>query len=302
MLPDRSAAPPPLPASIEATPRQAATNPGLAGLLPRGTNVYLTDLGTDTMPTAVAAAVRLRVLGYEPVPHIAVRRLPDRATLIEFLARMTGEAGVVDVLVVGGGAGRPAGPYAASIDVLETGLLDRFGITGIGIAGHPEGSPDISAAAIDEALRLKAAFATRTGANLRIVTQFGFDPAGAISWLEGLSTAGFEIPVHLGVAGPAKISTLLRYAAMCGVGPSMKFLKSGTGLLTAIATRYSPEAYVEPIERWHRASLKSVLAGLQVFPFGGFEAAADWLVARGSLAKPEVRSRYAAERQEGNCS
>ncbi|VAW12860.1 5,10-methylenetetrahydrofolate reductase [hydrothermal vent metagenome] len=281
---------PPLIASMEATPNQAATTSALEGLLPRGTAVYLTDLGTDNASTTIAAAVRLRHLGYEPVPHIAARRLPGPAALADFLARITGEAGVGDVLVVGGGAARPFGPYAASIDVLETGILDKYGITRIGIAGHPEGSPDISARTVDEALRAKAAFAERTGANMRIVTQFGFDPAAAIHWLEGLTAAGFELPVHLGVAGPAKISTLLKYAAMCGVGPSLGFLRQGAGLLTAIATNYSPDAYVEPVERWHRSSPASGLAGIHVFPFGGLKNSAKWLVDRGSLKFPNGES------------
>ena len=293
----------PLTASIEATPRQAATAERLKGLLPRGTEVYLTDLGTDSAPTTVAAAVRLRHLGYEPVPHIAARRLAGKAALIDFLARISGEAGVGDVLVIGGGAGRPAGPFNASIEVLECGLLDKYGITRIGVAGHPEASPDIPEEAVEEALRLKAAFARRTGADLRIVTQFGFDPARAIRWLEGLAAAGFDLPVHLGVAGPAKISTLLKYAAMCGVGPSLGFLRRGAGALTAIATSYSPQGYVEPIERWHGATPASPLAGIHVFPFGGIGSSAKWLIDRGSLALPNGGDGGAPARaREGNLS
>ncbi len=300
-MPSRGS-PTPLPASIEATPRQAVSATGPGNLLPKGTSVYLTALGTDTIGTTVSAAARLRDLGYKPVPHIAARSIPSQAALTDFLARITGEAGVEDVLVIGGGARRPVGPYSASIQLLETGLLDRYGICRIGIAGHPEGSPDISDAAIEEALHQKAAFASRTGAALRIVTQFGFDPGSTIRWLEDLSTAGFDIPVHLGVAGPAKISTLLKYAAMCGVGPSLQFLKSGTGLLTAISTSYSPEAYVEPIERWHEASANSVLAGLQIFPFGGFDTSANWLFGRGSFTHVNENGDRGANLKESNFS
>jgi len=300
MAPDRLLTPLPLPASIEATPQVAATN-ALRGLLPRGTEVYLTDLGNQPLQTTIDAAVRLRDLGYEPVPHIAARGVATRTILNNFLARITGEAGVRNVLVIGGGAAKPLGPYAASIELLETGLFDHYGISRIGIAGHPEGSPDVSNAKIDEALRLKVAFANRSGATLRIVTQFGFDHGAAISWLEGLDAAGFDIPVHLGVAGPAKISTLLKYATMCGVGPSLNFLRSGTGLLTAIATNYSPDSYVEPVERWHEAATKSLLAGIQVFPFGGIELAANWLNGRGSFKmKNEVPLGTAIIQESGN--
>jgi len=189
---------PPLPASVEVTPKQAATAEALKGLLPAGTCVYLTDIGTDSEAVMIEAAVRLRDLGLEPVPHIAARRLKSRAEIETRLKRLGDEAGVTDVLVIAGGPERPSGPYGSTMALLETGLLDASGITRIGVAGHPEGSPDISPEAIDEALRLKIAFANRTGAEMRIVTQFGFDPARAARWMEQLAEAGIDLPVHLG--------------------------------------------------------------------------------------------------------
>jgi len=277
----------PLQGSIEATPDQAANSDILPGLLPRGTSVYLTDLGAGDMDTTVRAATRLRNLGYEPVPHIAVRRITSQVMIEDLLARLCGEADVRDVLVIGGGVGSALGPYDATLDLLQSGLLDRSGITRIGVAGHPEGSPDISDALIEATLELKAEFARQSDADMRIVTQFGFDAATATGWLDRLGALGVDLPVHLGVAGPANISTLLKYAAMCGVGPSLGFLRKGSGLLTALATRYSPEAYVAPMEQWHHARSSSNLAGLHVFPFGGLAVSAQWLIERGSLVTPD---------------
>lgn len=283
MGPSESTSAAPLPASIEVTPKQASTAEALSGLLPAGTRVYLTDLGTDSVAVLAEAAVRIRDLGLEPVPHIAVRRIRSRAEIESRLKGFRDAAGVTDVLIIGGGAEPPSGPFDSTMALLETGLIDAAGMTRIGIAGHPEGSPDISDEIIEQALRQKIAFANRTGAEMRIVTQFGFDPAVVIRWMEGLMAGGMDLPVHLGVAGPAKVMTLLKYAAMCGVGPSLEFLRKRSGILSALATSYSPESLVEPLERWHRATPASPLAAIHVFPFGGIGQAASWLGERGSF-------------------
>lgn len=284
-----------LPASIETTPKQATESPDLPGLFPRGTPVYVTDIG-DAIDLQVAAAARLRALGYEPVPHVAARRLTTRGALDERLRRLAGEADVRDVLVIGGGLEKQAGEFAGAMDVLETGLLDRHGIARIGVAGHPEGSPDFSEAVAQSILVAKQAFAERTGAQMRVVTQFGFNPEKFVAWAEGLRQHGVGLPVHLGVAGPAKITTLLKYAVMCGVGESISFLKRNALSVAALAGSQSPEPIVGPIEKHVASTPASAVAQLHVFPFGGLKASANWLIERGSWRiDPEPRMNAAAE-------
>ena len=281
-----------IPASIEVAPAQAIGSDTLPGLFPPGTSVYITDIGTDTIDDHVAAARRVRDLGYEPVPHFAARRLVERAALEERVRRLSAEAGVRDVLVIGGGLQREAGEFASAMHVLETGVFDRNAIRRIGVAGHPEGSPDFDEDTALQALRLKQAFAERTGAELRLVTQFGFSPEAFIAWTEGLRAHGVDLPVHLGVAGPASLKTLLKFAALCGVGNSVQFLKRHALKLTALATTHSPEEVVGPIEARWRAQADSPIAQIHVFPFGGIKKAAEWLRERGSWPEP---ARLAAE-------
>lgn len=269
-------------ASIEVAPKQAIESEDLPSLFPANTSVYITDIGTETTETLVAAARRLRELGYEPVPHFASRRLTTRPALEHRIAMMAGEAGVTDVLVIGGGLERQAGDFSSAMEVLETGYLDRHGITRIGVAGHPEGSPDFTDEVAFHALRLKKAFAERTGARMRLVTQFGFDAEKFITWAEGLRDSGIDLPVHLGVAGPAKITTLIKYAAMCGIGNSVTFLKKNALALTALATTHSPETVVGPIERHVAANPHSAIKQIHVFPFGGLKKSAEWLAERGT--------------------
>ncbi|MCO5162486.1 MAG: methylenetetrahydrofolate reductase [Mesorhizobium sp.] len=282
-------------ASIEMAPKQAIDAPDLPELFPAGARVYLADLGGPDL-IQVAAARRLRGLGYEPVPHLAARRIASVAALEERLAALRGEAGVADILVVGGGLARPVGSFASSLSVLETGLLERYGIRKVGVAGHPEGSPDFSERVAIEALRLKQAFGERTGAEVRIVTQFGFDPDRAIAWANELREHGVDLPVHLGVAGPAKLTTLLKYAAMCGIGNSIGFLKKRALSLGALASNQSPETIVAPIEAQWRGNPSTPIEQVHVFPFGGIGKAAQWLVARGSWDDERTLSPASAAR------
>ncbi|MDH6267324.1 methylenetetrahydrofolate reductase (NADPH) [Rhizobium sp. SG_E_25_P2] len=271
-----------IPASIEVAPKQAIESADLPGLFPAGSRVYITDIGTDTTDTLVAAARRVTGLGYTAVPHFASRRLSTKSALEERIKRTVGEAGVRDVLIIGGGLDKQAGEFGSTMQVLETGFFDKNGVMDIAVAGHPEGSPDFSEAVAIEALKLKQAFAERTGARVRIVTQFGFDAKKFIAWADGLKAAGVDLPVHLGVAGPAKITTLIKYAAMCGVGNSISFLKKNAMSLTALATSHSPEDVVGPIEKHFLANPDSAIKQIHVFPFGGLKKSAEWLVERGS--------------------
>lgn len=269
-------------ASIEVSPKQAVESKDLPGLFPEGTPVYLTDIGTEPLDTMIGAAKRLRDLGYEPVPHFAARRMTSRELLETRIKRSASEAGVKDVLIIGGGVPKPLGEFTSAMDMIESGLFEKYGITRMAVAGHPEGSPDFNDDVAMETLRLKQDYANRSGSQLRLVTQFGFAPDKFISWSERLKEQGITLPVHVGVAGPAKVTTLIKYAALCGVGNSIAFLRKNALSLTALATRHSPEGVVKPIEDFCLANPDSTIRQIHVFPFGGLVNSAQWLRERGT--------------------
>lgn len=271
-----------LTASIEVQPKQIIDHANLSALFPRGTQVYLTDVGIESLDVFVAAAKRLRDLGNIAVPHIASRRIISVAALEDRVKRLALEAGVNDMLLIGGDSNHPAGPFTSSLQVLETGIFDRYGIKRLGVAGHPEGNPDFSDDIALNALRLKAAFAQRTGAEMRIVTQFGFDPSALIEWTEALARTGIDLPVHLGIAGPAKLTTLIKYAMRCGVGNSLSFLTKRSSLISSLTKSHSPEEVLHPIEQHVSTKQHSAISQIHVFPFGGLQESSDWLQARGS--------------------
>ncbi len=271
-------------ASIEVSAKHVHDGKLDRTMLPAGTRVYITDVGVDPVADLISAAASVRNMGFSPVPHIPARRIESEAALDARIGGMVCEGGVDDILVIAGEAPAQMGPYSQSLDILRTGIADRRGIKHVAIGGHPEGNPAYRERDLNDVLKEKLAYASESDAAFRIVTQFGFDGPMFVRWAEGLKAAGVDLPIHLGVAGPAKIMTLLKYAAMCGVGNSLNFLKKRGSAITALATKHSPEDVVSPIEAAWRGDTTHI-AQLHVFPFGGLQASADWLHERGSYGR-----------------
>jgi methylenetetrahydrofolate reductase (NADPH) len=277
-----------LTASIELSTRFIASRSEAFGLIPPATQVYIVDVGRSTAAEWADSCARLVESGLEPVPHIACRRVPSRAAIDRRLNAMSQAATIRNVLVVGGDADPPLGPFSCSLDFLAEGLLDRYGIRRVAVAGHPEGSPDIAPQAVVDALYRKAEFARQADIDLRIVTQFGFDPSAAIRWSERLLGQGIDLPIHVGIAGPTGVARLLRFAAHCGVRASMSYALKRGFALASLMGRYTPEPYARAIEDSVRAGGRTRIEQIHIFPFGDVADTARWLIGRGSWPKPGV--------------
>ena len=265
-------------ASVEVIPRTA---PMLQDLpLPAGTRVYVAHIAGTPIEDMAAAAARVRAAGFEPMPHFPARMIADRATLDEWIARYQGEAGVRQALVLAGGLAEPVGAYHASTQLLDSGAFDRAGFTDLHVAGHPEGSrdidPDGGSRGVSEALRWKQAFSERTDARMAIVTQFGFEAPPVIAWAEGLRAAGITLPIHVGVAGPTKLQTLIKYAVACGVGPSIRVIQRRALDFRRLLQPYEPTDLVEALAAV-AAERPGLIDRVHVFPLGGVAPAASWL-------------------------
>lgn len=270
-----------LPASTEMSPKQVVEKTELLANIPAGSQVYVTDLGNASEDTIVSAARTLTDNRLIPVPHMAARRYESLAAFERRITRLTQEAGVTEVLAIAGEADK-AGPLASSVALLETGLFDKLGIAKIAVAGHPEGAPDIPADVIKAFLMRKHELAAVSDAEFRIVTQFGFDPARVSLWLDEIRAWGNQFPVHIGVAGPAKMTTLLKFAAFAGVENSLNFLKKRGGAVVSMLSGYDPNTMVEPLEARITSQPDSQLAQIHVYPFGGVAKTSEWLHGRGS--------------------
>ena len=261
--------------SLEATlPRQADVAE-LAAVLTPDAQVYLSAVPTRDPAEVLAAAVLLRRAGLAPVPHVAVRSFASVAMLDEFLARMTGEAGVRRALIIAGDREQPAGPFRTALEAIDSGVLQRHGIGEIGIAGYPEGHARVSQQELDRALMDKIEIAAQMGLSVHIVTQFGFDAKAIIAWIVRLRDFGIEQPVRIGLAGPANIAALLRYARRCGVQASAQGLARQSGLAKHIFGMSAPDIMIRTLAKAHAAERLGEVA-LHYFSFGGIATTARW--------------------------
>ena len=271
--------------SIEVTPAGATKIDSFADCLDPGTTVNVTFLpGSDPIDT-VAVAERLHNEGMNPVPHLAARSLRDTDQLDTLLAAYTSRCGVNEVLVIGGGVDHPVGAFSDSMQVLESGLIQRYGIQNVGVAGHPEGSPDISQSEIADALAAKNRLAERDGLKMYIETQFCFEADIVLAWERDVRAAGNALPIRIGIPGPATIKTLFRFAQISGIGPSMRFISKQARNVAKLMTVQSPHLLLADLAAGMSADPDCLIQHFHFYPFGGFAKTAAYAsaVANGDI-------------------
>ena len=268
--------------SIEINPGQSNVVEAAVDRLAAGTEVFLAWIPGANPMDAIVPAARLRRAGLIPVPHVGARHLESASQLEQFAARLVGEAAIDRILVIGGDRAAPAGPYESSLDVLRAGVFQKTGILRVAIGGFPEGNPHISSPVLNEALAAKVDFARSAGLQLSIITQFCFDANPIIAWLSDIRSRGIDVPVRVGLAGPAGIVTLARYAVRCGIGNSLHVLTENPSF-AKLLTEKGPEPIIHDLQasvgRGNGASGAGI-AGLHFYVFGGFNKTVDWIEAQ----------------------
>jgi methylenetetrahydrofolate reductase (NADPH) len=263
--------------STEITSHDDALVEPLAKALPAGTVVYVAHTPKSSLEDVVRVALAVRRAGLEASPHLVARRIGSEAELARATARLH-KAGIEQALVIAGDADRAAGPFASSLELLESGVLTAAGFVRVGVAGHPEGHSAVNRPALWAALRAKQAWAARTGVAMHIVTQFGFDPAMICSWVRELGSHEIRLPVHAGIAGPTPLPKLIKYAIACGVGASvrgaMRNVRAMSGL-AGLAT--TPEEMLVGLAGGCEVGPGTQMVHPHVFPFGGALETARWL-------------------------
>ena len=271
--------------SIEVMPRTAEKIVDFQSLLPAQTRVYIAHIEGTPIEDMVATAKRLSADGYNVMPHFPARIIKDQATLADWLARYQGEAGVEQALLLAGGVATPHGNYHSSMQLLETGLFDKAGFKRLHVAGHPEGNKDIDPDGSDinvmDALRWKQKFNDTTDAEMALATQFAFEAGPIIAWADALKEAGITIPIHIGIAGPAKLQTLIKFAIACGVGPSLKVLQKRAMDVTKLLLPYEPTEVITQLADHKAANPDFNIESVHFFPLGGIKTNAKWAIAQG---------------------
>ncbi len=271
--------------SIEVMPRTAAKVEDFRALLPTGTRVYIAHIEGTPIEDMVDTARRIAAEGYDVMPHFPARIIKDKATLENWIAMYQGEADVKQGLMLAGGVAEPHGEFSDSMQLLDTGLFDKAGFERLHIAGHPEGNKDIDpsggTANVDAALQWKQDFSQRSDAKMAIATQFAFEAAPIIEWANGVKAAGVDIPIHIGIAGPAKLQTLIKFAIACGVGPSLKVLQKRAMDVSKLLLPYEPTEVLTDLANHKAANPEFNIDSVHFFPLGGIKTNANWAIENG---------------------
>lgn len=274
--------------SIEVMPRTASKVENFRDLLPEGTRVYVAHIEGTPIEEMVATAKRISDEGYSVMPHFPARIIKDAATLENWIAMYQGEAGVEQALLLAGGVAEPHGDFHSSMQLMETGLFDKAGFKRLHVAGHPEGNRDIDTNGGDsmvmDALRWKQKFNETTDADMALATQFAFDADPIIAWADRLAAEGIDIPIHIGIAGPAKLQTLIKFAIACGVGPSLKVLQKRAMDVSKLLLPYEPTDVLTKLAAHKAKNPDFGVERVHFFPLGGIKTNAKWTTDNGGPA------------------
>ncbi|MEM9970372.1 MAG: methylenetetrahydrofolate reductase [Pseudomonadota bacterium] len=274
--------------SIEVMPRTAEKVEDFRALLPEGTRVYIAHIEGTPIEDMVATAKLLAADGFRVMPHFPARIINDEKTLADWIARYQGEADVDQALLLAGGVAKPVGAFDSSMQLLETGIFDKAGFARLHVAGHPEGNRDIDADGsttnVDAAMKWKNDFNERTDADMALVTQFAFEPGPIIDWANAVQGAGINLPIHIGIAGPAKLQTLIKFAIACGVGPSLKVLQKRAMDVTKLVLPYEPDDVISALAAHKAANPDFAITHVHFFPLGGIKTCANWAISNGGAS------------------
>ena len=267
--------------SVEVTPKAASKIENFEDYIPSGTLVYIAHIEGTPIEEMVETAKKVNDQGFSAMPHFPARIIKDKNVLEDWISRYKNEANVSNALLIAGGANKPYGEYNSSIQLIESELFDKADFNNLHIAGHPEGSmdidPDGSTTNVDQALSWKNEFSKRTDANMAITTQFSFDASSVISWANNIKEAGIDIPVHIGIAGPAKLQTLLRYSIECGVGASIKIIQKRAKDLTKLLLPYKPTNIITELATYKANNPSFNIEKVHFFPLGGIKQVSDFV-------------------------
>ncbi len=267
--------------TLEITPRQAEKLPLIAQHVAPGAHVFVALVDPTHLEDQITAVALIRKLGLEPVPHVPARFVQNADDLKSRIERLARSGGVQRYLVLGGGAPEPVGDYHCALQLMETGVFQQNGAKALGVAGHPEGNADITSvhgeAMLVQALREKQAYIKEAGMAGFISTQFLFEAVPVEKWAEQLRAEGIDLPAYIGIPGPASIKTLVKYAAVCGVGNSARFIRKQALNITKLLTVSTPDKFMTDLASIHTGRPELKVTGPHMYPFGGFDKLFDWL-------------------------
>lgn len=262
--------------SLEMTGKDVKGLREAQSLLPAATRVNITFLGNESLAMRTAAAKAVKAAGLTPVPHISARRIASTHSLHEFLGVLRSHGAAEHVFAVGGDPEEPEGPFPDALALITSAALGDSGLQTISISGYPEGHPDIPTPALWDALDRKASAIATLGKSGDIVTQFGFDVDPVVDWIERVRARGIDLPIRVGVPGPAGAKRLLSYARRFGVASTAGIARKYGLSLANLAGTAGPDRFITELADRLNPDHHGVVH-LHFYTFGGLEATAEWV-------------------------
>ena len=267
--------------SMEVMPRTASKIESFTEILPQSTRIYIAHIEGVPIEEMVETAKRLANDGFNVMPHFPARIIKDKSMLDDWINRYQGEAGIEQALLLAGGVSKPHGDYENSMQLVETELFEKYNFKHLHFAGHPEGNKDIDSDGsnknVDAALSWKQKFKERTDIALALTTQFCFEAEPVIEWANSLTSKGIDIPIHIGVAGPAKLQTLIKFSIACGVGPSLRVLQKRAKDVKKLLLPFEPNEFLETLAEHKKTNPDFNITNVHFFPLGGINVNASWI-------------------------
>lgn len=253
----------------EVIPFKSARDAVLA-YVPKDVPLTVTASPAKGQDATIDLAARLAGDGYSVAPHLSAQQVIGRAHLADIVARCQ-EAGITRVFVVGGDRTATRTEFQDARSLLSALHETGHGFTDIGVAGHPEGHPEVPDEALFAALKDKAPLATH------IKTQMVFEPKIIARWAQELVRRDIELPVYVGIPGAVSRQRLLRVSGNLGLGDSARFLRKQQSLLWRffVPGGYKPDKIIEGLAPYF-GQPGNRLAGFHIFTFNDLEPTEAW--------------------------
>ena len=262
--------------SIETTPNVYDKYGNFSEFVPLKNSIYVTFLPDEESQRVIETSKKLKNEGYDVIPHLPARTIKNTTDLEKYIGDLSEKAGCNKILVIGGG-GNQKGNISSSMDVLKTELLSKYNFTEVGLAGHPEGNPDISEKDIENAIIEKNSFSRNSDLKLYLANQFFFEAQSLIKWEKKLDLLNNNLEIHAGIPGPATLKTLVGYARSCGITNSIRFLSKQAMNITKLATTRTPDKLISDLADYKALNSSTKLTKLHFYAFGGIKKTSDWL-------------------------
>lgn len=267
--------------SIEVMPRTAAKIESFNDILPKNTRIYIAHIEGVPIQEMISTAKRIQSEGFAVIPHFPARIIENKVTLEDWIKAYQDEANIDQALILAGGVDKPQGIFESSMQLVETELFSKYNFKNLYFAGHPEGNKDIDPDGteknVNNALIWKQKLNERTDINLALTTQFCFDSKPVIKWANELNKNGINIPIHIGVAGPAKLQTLIKFSIACGVGASLKVLHKRAKDIKKLLLPFEPNDFLETLALHKENNPDFNITNIHFFPLGGIKTTSNWI-------------------------